>query len=238
MRACREFYGSVKTIDAAALLAGDWQRRCAALAFPGGADRPYAGKLNGRGNSMIREYVEGGGRYLGICAGAYYACRRIDFRGADFAVCEERELGFFPGTAVGSLDELALPYRVQDLSCAAAVDLETPAGPVAALYWGGCCFQPDAGEQAQILVRYRGIAPERCIAAVRVGVGKGQAVLAGFHAEIGGEALAEHCTHYPERDDGGLEMQIARLKAADTARKGLFQTLLRALGLAPGAAAL
>ena len=24
-------------------------------------------------------YVEGGGAYLGLCAGAYYACRRIEF---------------------------------------------------------------------------------------------------------------------------------------------------------------
>lgn len=24
-------------------------------------------------------YVEGGGAYLGLCAGAYYACRRVEF---------------------------------------------------------------------------------------------------------------------------------------------------------------
>jgi glutamine amidotransferase-like uncharacterized protein len=239
LHACRELHGAVESIDAARLLAGGWQGHCAGLAFPGGADRPYAAKLNGPGNALIREYVERGGRYLGVCAGAYYACRRIDFTGADFTACEERELAFFPGTAVGSLNELAPAYRVQDLSCAAAVDLETSAGPVTTLYWGGCCFVPDAGaEPFDVLARYRGLATERSIAAVRARVGKGQAVLTGFHAEIGSDALSDHRDLYPDRDDGHVDALVGRLKAGEAARQGLFHFLLRAMGLAQAAAAI
>ncbi len=28
---------------------------------------------------VVAEYVEGGGGYLGLCAGAYYACARVEF---------------------------------------------------------------------------------------------------------------------------------------------------------------
>lgn len=45
----------------------------------GGADLAYCAQLNGAGNAVIRRYVSSGGAYLGLCAGAYYACRRVEF---------------------------------------------------------------------------------------------------------------------------------------------------------------
>ena len=76
--------------------------------MPGGADVPYCQALDGHGNKLIRgmqliqcqysrsrfekqltqgknwavvsaDFVEAGGAYLGLCAGAYYACARIEF---------------------------------------------------------------------------------------------------------------------------------------------------------------
>lgn len=35
------------------------------------------GKLKVRGNQKIAEYVQSGGVYFGICAGAYYASRNV-----------------------------------------------------------------------------------------------------------------------------------------------------------------
>ena len=71
--------------------------------MPGGADLPYCKKLNGIGNEKIRKFIEDGGFYIGICAGAYYACKRINFKGKDYDVSGDRELGLFEGTAEGSL---------------------------------------------------------------------------------------------------------------------------------------
>lgn len=71
--------------------------------MPGGADLPYCAHLNGHGNALIREYVEAGGSYLGLCAGAYYACARVEFEvGTRLEVQGDRELCFFPGIAKGS----------------------------------------------------------------------------------------------------------------------------------------
>lgn len=230
MRALHDVHGHAEMIDAPDLLAGGWEQTCDALAFPGGADRPYAEKLDGRGNQLIRDYVEDGGRFLGVCAGAYYACRRIDFLGEDLSLKKDRELGFFPGTAVGSLGELAAPYRVHDLRCAAAVELGTPLGPATVLYWGGCRFQPDPNPlAAEVLARYTALPPGRDIAAVRTHVGRGRAVLVGVHAEIRGEDFDRHRHEYPDPDARHVRETVAALYEGDADRSQFFSELVQAL---------
>lgn len=230
LRALHEVHGHAEMIDAPALLAGGWQETCEALAFPGGADRPYARKLDGAGNRLIRDYVEAGGRYLGVCAGAYYACRRIDFTGADLAVKQERELAFFPGTAVGSLADLAAPYRLQDLGCAAAVDLETSDRPATALYWGGCRFEADPDSlDVGVLARYAALGPEENAAAVRATVGRGAAVLVGVHAEVRAEDFDRHRHDYPESDARHVRQTLGALYDGDPARRRFFRKLIGAL---------
>eukprot|EP00200_Dunaliella_tertiolecta_P015990 CAMPEP_0202422564 /NCGR_PEP_ID=MMETSP1128-20130828/50922_1 /ASSEMBLY_ACC=CAM_ASM_000463 /TAXON_ID=3047 /ORGANISM="Dunaliella tertiolecta, Strain CCMP1320" /LENGTH=517 /DNA_ID=CAMNT_0049030627 /DNA_START=1489 /DNA_END=3043 /DNA_ORIENTATION=+ len=95
----------VSFLSSSELLSGSISpRTCALLVFPGGADLPYCRELNGKGNQIIQDYVSSGGSYLGLCAGAYYACSRVEFEEGDpvLEVMGDRELGFFPGTAVGS----------------------------------------------------------------------------------------------------------------------------------------
>jgi biotin--protein ligase len=71
--------------------------------MPGGADTGYCRTLNGEGNRKISAYVNKGGAYLGLCAGAYYACKRCEFEAGNKAieVCGDRELGFYPGICRG-----------------------------------------------------------------------------------------------------------------------------------------
>lgn len=71
--------------------------------MPGGRDLPYVASLQGRGNKAIKTFVQGGGSYLGICAGGYYATSFVEFAKGDpvLEVVGPRELKFFPGTAQG-----------------------------------------------------------------------------------------------------------------------------------------
>lgn len=80
-----------------------WFGTCALLVFPGGADLGYCRTLNGEGNRRISRYVNGGGSYLGFCAGGYYGSARCEFEVDDpkMAVVGDRELAFFPGTCRG-----------------------------------------------------------------------------------------------------------------------------------------
>ncbi len=71
-RALQDYFGAeyvVDFVDAHDIIEkGILQKESVkALVVPGGADLYYVEKLNGEGNRLIREYVEAGGIYLGIC---------------------------------------------------------------------------------------------------------------------------------------------------------------------------
>ena len=92
----------IVTLSASEVCSGSWQKNAHCIILPGGEDLPYGEQLNGKGNAIIRDYVENGGLFLGLCAGAYYASRRILFnQNHPEEICAKRELGFFPGTVVG-----------------------------------------------------------------------------------------------------------------------------------------
>ena len=55
------------------LLNSDWDAASTHFILPGGRDRPYHAAFRGAGNRKIRAFVEKGGTYIGLCAGAY-AC--------------------------------------------------------------------------------------------------------------------------------------------------------------------
>lgn len=53
--------------------------------------------------TVFTGYVQSGGSYLGLCAGAYYASSQVEFEpGSTLEVVGDRELDFFPGTARGA----------------------------------------------------------------------------------------------------------------------------------------
>ena len=205
---------------------------------PGGADLPFCKALNGAPNERIRRFVEEGGAYLGICAGAYYACREIAFHaGTDGAICGARELKFVDAVAVGSLPQITdgIAYDATPRS-AAAVEVRTSDRLTAsavtfyAHYHGGCRF--DFGNatnpDARILAVYTGIegAPP---AIVSSRVGKGIAILTGVHLEMSERECKDAlCGH----SDMAAHMHVCH-KLAETgkARLEVFRQLLIRAGL-------
>jgi biotin--protein ligase len=72
-----------------------WEQACALLVIPGGRDLPYVEELTTktRVTKRIREYVSEGGRYLGICAGAYFGAEEVRFDvGGGLEVAGSRDL--------------------------------------------------------------------------------------------------------------------------------------------------
>merc|ERR1719458_2397039 len=75
---------------------------CRLLVMPGGRDRPYHASLGEEGALRIRQFVEKGGSYLGLCAGAYFASARVLFQpGTNMEVDEQRPLAFFSRHSLG-----------------------------------------------------------------------------------------------------------------------------------------
>lgn len=206
--------------------------------MPGGADLPFCEALNGAPNERIRRFVEEGGAYLGICAGAYYACREIAFHaGTEGAICGARELKFVDAVAVGSLPQLTdgVAYDATPRS-AAACEIRTTdrLTAIAVTFWahyhGGCSFAFDTATrtEAEILAVYTGIegaAP----AIVSSRVGKGTAILTGVHLEMSERECRDAVRGH---SDMAAYMHICdRLAETGKARLEVFRQLLVRAGL-------
>jgi biotin--protein ligase len=163
--ALREHGLAAREILAPEVVAGRWQHDCDVFAMPGGADLPYCSKLNGNGNDSIRAFVEGGGSFLGVCAGGYYGSARCEFEiGTALEVVGERELGFFPGIARGAAfpgflyaketgsraaELLLQPVPDEHAASPTFRDVPAPVDSVVCYVNGGCGFLAADGSVAE-----------------------------------------------------------------------------------------
>lgn len=72
-----------------------WEASCALLVIPGGRDLPYVEELSMKTQvtRRIKDFVQEGGKYLGICAGAYFGCAEVRFdQGGGMEVVGKRDL--------------------------------------------------------------------------------------------------------------------------------------------------
>jgi glutamine amidotransferase-like uncharacterized protein len=196
--------------------------------MPGGADKPYCLKLNGDRNAMLRRFVETGGRYLGVCAGAYYACRAISFNaGAANSVIEPRELALIDAEAIGSLAELAGPYDLKMRTAAAARIEWSGLGKFNAFYHGGPRFVLTPGADAEVVATYADI--ENAIAALVAPVGQGLAILVGVHCEISSAALEQDLAELIDGADHGHI--VGAIRKTENLRRQAFRALLDKAGI-------
>lgn len=191
-------------IDRKVLQSEPWEVGCVMLVMPGGRDLPYCEALNGEPNSRIKKYVEGGGRYLGLCAGAYYASSEIEFEKdrALMEIVQPRELGFFPGLSRGTTYP-GFVYNSESGARSVAVHLEKdvlkdycPAtttdipNEIKMYYNGGGYFvHPEKYDNVTVLCRYKDRSklctdePQGPAAVVHCKVGHGHALLIATHPE-------------------------------------------------------
>jgi glutamine amidotransferase-like uncharacterized protein len=215
----------VTGIKASEVIAGTWKETTALLIIPGGADKVYHAQLQGEGNRQIRNYVEQGGKVLGVCAGAYYCAKDIQFGNAEsqaFPIIENRELGFFPGTASGPI----IPYTpgTQDLVYSATIfDIHGRDGNVYhALYNGGCYFPyvPTYTNCEWISsINHEG---EKWVI-VGMHVGKGYVIASGIHPEV--------CSTYYSTTNPGLA-EILRSKEITQGCYALLRMIFTRFGFA------
>lgn len=201
---------SVAYADAATILKGALTPDVKALFMPGGATRYVATKLNGAGNRAIASYVSAGGIYFGICAGAYYACRRTEWAiGTADEMQIENELNFFPAIAKGPITALRSKAAI------------TSIGQDRTLYWEGPEFAPDPDAQYDVLAAYTDL-PGHPPAIITGTYGKGRYILSSPHIEMTSERLALMQFNVPFNH---FE-ELALLKDISGLDTGLFERLL------------
>lgn len=178
-------------------LEGPWEGTCAAFVMPGGRDKEYVTGLGEQKISRISKYVHSGGKYLGICAGAYFACSSIRFEQGrlGYEIVEKRSLNFFPGVAIGAVNP-GFEYANDQCAVAAKVELFDMSSPEAVFFLNGGCRFDFTGVHARewsIIGRY---SVDGTASIIKGSVGLGQVLLSGVHFEysaslLGGDLLAE-----------------------------------------------
>lgn len=226
-------YLSVQTIGPNALARHPWAPSCALLVIPGGRDVPYLKSLSegdsGSANAAIKSYVQGGGKFLGLCAGAYYASRTVDWeRGrAGYQILGERPLRFFNGTCKGSVYP-GFEYEIEAGARAVQLVLEDDGSEIDAIYFNGggeFVMDPESSTGVQVLARYLDSDQRSKVAGVSCQVGKGRAVLWGVHPE------------YPLQAEPAVRTLHARsftpeqIVQAESQRLSLLQRTLDCLGI-------
>lgn len=169
------------------------------LAFflPGivGEDSPYTRELGPRGNAAIRRYVEEGGVFVGVCAGAYYACADIVYD-PPWRVTRKTSrpgLDFFNALAKGPLPGLGTAgddYWFSDCSMTRiSYKGKNGATRTTGIAYGNgpALFPYDENDDLEVLARYNDV-PGQPIAVAIKKVGKGLAIFLGVLPYIGYDA--------------------------------------------------
>ncbi len=213
----------IRRIDSKALKSENWEQDTALLVIPGGRDIYYHEALDGPGTSKIRKFVEGGGSYLGICAGAYFGAEAIEFeKGGSYEVCGQRSLAFFPGLAEGPAYGKN-KYRVDGLQGIEAARISWKDDHFHAYYNGGCQFS-GAHELPGVSVLSSYLELEGDPAAIiSCEIGKGKAVLSGVHLEY--SVLALH------RNNPYIERIYTLLEKGENQRREVFRETLNHLNI-------
>lgn len=178
------------------------------LCVPGGNMYQYAEDLSSKGIEQIRDFIHGGGGYVGICGGAYFAGERVIWRGDQLPM---RSLNLFPGTAQGPYNEI-IPYPDSGMCKVTIVDpthpiTQTEPDSAWMLYYWGPALIPENDAHVTILGRYD-ITDQPMMLALECG--RGRAFLIGTHPEIEEDSDRDDVTFGDELDDRGSDWDLMR----------------------------
>jgi len=183
----------------------DLRSKYDAIYFPGGDAYQYNKRINSAGDANIRNFVNNGGGYIGICAGAYFACDRILWEGG----WQNYALDLFAGYGYGAIDPI-IPWSGYTMTWTTM----NPANPLCQwepakeyqLYYGGPAFYPDAGQSMNVMATWDSY--NNTPAMINYSYGSGRVVLCGPHPEIEEDDTRDGTTFGDQFEDLGTDWNI------------------------------
>ena len=179
-----------------------------AYVVPGGYSTFQRHAMGPVGMAAVRQYVDQGGRYLGICAGGYLATKDVHWEGIHYPYALE----LFDGTAEGALDTIAAwpgdaPVALKLTRAGKSRGLSKEA-EAKFYYKGGPHFH--GGTNVTVLATYS----NGTAAIISRPFGKGEVVLNGIHFERPPPAAGQGDeVPPPSNATGGLFRSLLQLKA-------------------------
>ncbi len=171
----------VKKVDSLYLSTESWEDKTIVLAMGGGVCTQWEENLGEIGMKKIREYVRNG-KFIGLCAGAYFASAKSFFQLTGQKPNEkQRSVSLFAGRAVGPIlatenhlapeaaKALEVSFRIADLFESGYM-----------YYQGGCLFEVAPEDDKTTVLAHYSQKP----VAIHTKVGDGDAFLCGLHPEF------------------------------------------------------
>ena len=199
----------------------------AAFFMPGGAADEYHLKLGKSGKDLIRSYVESGGIYYGICAGAYFASKKAVFEPKNHKLRKINDYGLnlIDAVAVGTLQkELNIKPYEATANATAVVPLQDAQTNVVytSYYHGGPWF---VCKKNVVILMYYNLPAKKLPAVIAEKVSKGLVIVSGVHYETTGSALSK-CLLPDRTDYRTAQKVISELNRTEYLRRLLFHKMM------------
>jgi len=173
-----------------------------AIYFPGGDADYYNADINSIGIQHIQNLVSNNGAYIGMCAGAEFACDKLIWK--DYEI--DYPLDLFQGEAVGPIDQLAIwpDYTMTKLSMNLddEINLFEPKKEDM-LYWGGTVFKAYEDVNVDTVATFDGFFNSNAI--IKFNYGNGRVLLISPHPEIEEDSDRDGVSIVEELDDNGSD---------------------------------
>jgi glutamine amidotransferase-like uncharacterized protein len=152
----------------------------------------------------IRDYVNNGGNYIGVCAGSYFASDQINWNGRDY----DYPLDLFMGKGVGPIADISDYGEAWALATIRITDssLSYDGQQFEVMYYWGPYFEQyaDSNQDVQVVAvyDYNGDADEKP-AMIKFPYGNGKVFLSGVHPEFEESASIDDDRDWSFSDDWG-----------------------------------
>jgi glutamine amidotransferase-like uncharacterized protein len=173
-----------------------------AIYFPGGDADYYNADINSTGIQNIQEMIADGGAYIGICAGAEFACDKLVWQGVTY----NYPLNLFQGEAIGPIDDLAVwpSYAMTTLTMNLGNEInQFGSENEDMLYWGGSIFNPYTNTEFDTIATFDGFYDRPAI--INFSYGNGRVLLISPHPEIEENSDRDSTNVAQELDDNGSD---------------------------------
>lgn len=173
-----------------------------AIYFPGGDADYYNADINSTGIQHIQDLISNNGAYIGMCAGAEFACDKLIWEGFEI----DYPLNLFQGEAMGPIDELAIwpNYTMTTLTMNLEDEInqfEPESEDI--LYWGGTVFSPYVGTNIDTIATFDGFFDRPAI--IKFSYGNGRVLLISPHPEIEEDSSRDGVNVAEELNDNGTD---------------------------------
>lgn len=211
-----------------------------AIVMPDGVSSHFQEALGVAGNQRIQRFVEDGGRYFGLCAGAYHASRIIDWhfnKQRMFFDHSKDKLGpnLFNGVARGALrdfitdqtpPETVPGYFIGAPKLILARAFKQHHSPYV-VYNGGPEFIPDGHiDDYEVWAQYQKANGQQTPAIVHFSYGLGSVTLMSPHLELSAKDFKATYTTQDPNQRHQIDTMAEKLVETETSRKQLWHDVI------------